>query len=50
MLRGEERGHMQVYVYWKFKESLILIQMVQTLHTSASILHVYIHKSVLKIL
>ena len=31
----------------KVKESLIGIQMVQTLHTSASILHVCIHKNVL---
>ena len=31
---------------FKFTESLIVIQMVQTLHTSANILHVYIHKNV----
>ena len=47
--RGGEPGHMQVKVYWKFKESLILIQMVQTLHTSANILHVCIHKNVLSV-
>ena len=29
----------------KVKESLILIQMVQTLYTSANILHVCIHKN-----
>ena len=40
---------MQVLIYWKFKESLMLIPMVQTLHTSANILHVCIHKNVLKI-
>ena len=38
---------MQVYVYWKFKESLIAIQMLQTVHTSANILYVCIHKNVL---
>ena len=32
------------------KESLIVNQMVQTLHTSANILHVCIHKNVLTIL
>ena len=31
-----------------FKESLIVNQMVQTLHTSANILHVCIHKNVFK--
>ena len=30
----------------KVKESLIVIQMVQMLHTSANILHVCIHKNV----
>ena len=42
---GGEAGRMQVYVCCKFKESLIVIQMVQTLHTSANILHVCIHKN-----
>ena len=32
----------------KVKESLIVIRMVQTLYTSANILHVCIHKNVLK--
>ena len=31
---------------FKFTESLIVIPMVQILHTSADILHVYIHKNV----
>ena len=31
----------------KIKKSLIVIQIVQTLHTSANILHVCIHKNVL---
>ena len=35
---------------FKFTESLIVNQMVQTLHTSANILHVCIHKNVLTIL
>ena len=47
---GGEPGRMQVKVYWKFKESLILIQMVQTLHTSANILHVCIHQNMLTML
>ena len=34
----------------KVKESLIVIQMVQTLHASANILHVCIHKNVLTML
>ena len=37
-------------VYWKFKKTLIVIQMVQTLHTSANILHIFIHKNVLTML
>ena len=41
---------MQVYIYCKYKESLIVIQMVQTLHASANILHVCIHKNVLTML
>ena len=32
---------------FKFTESLIIIPMVQTLHTPANILHVCIHKNVL---
>ena len=35
---------------FKFNESLIVNQMVQTLHTSANILHVCIHKNELTIL
>ena len=31
----------------KVKKSLIVIQMVQTLHKSANILHIYVHKNVL---
>ena len=34
----------------KVKESLLVIQMVQTLHTPAKILYVCIHKNVLTIL
>ena len=34
----------------KLKESLIVIQMVQSLHTSANILHVCIHKNVITML
>ena len=39
---GKVRGRMlsRSQVYLKFKESLILIPMVQTLHTAANILHV----------
>ena len=33
----------------KVNESLMVIQMVQTLHTSANILHICIHKNVLTV-
>ena len=46
--RGREPGRTQVYAsLLNFKESFIVIQMVQTLRTPANILHVYIHKNVL---
>ena len=41
-ISGGEPGHMR----FKFTESLKVIQMVQTLHTSANILHVCIHNVV----
>ena len=47
MIRGGKLGCMQFKIYWKFKESLIVIWMVQTLHTSANIMHVCMHKNVL---
>ena len=34
----------QVQVYWKFKESVIVIQTVQTLYPSANILHNKMYK------
>ena len=40
-VRGQEPGHTQV------KKSLIVIQMVQTLHTSVNIPHVCRHRNVL---
>ena len=43
--RGGEPGRMQGNIYWTFKESLN--PMVQTLWTSANILHVCMHKNVL---
>ena len=44
--RVREHGRAQVQVYWKFNESLIVNQMVQTLHASANILHVCIHTNI----
>ena len=38
---------MQIYVYWKFKEILIVNQMVKPLHNSTNILYVCNYKNVL---
>ena len=45
--RGQEPGPKASLGLLKIRQSLIVIAMAQTLHTSTNILHVCIHKNVL---